>query len=391
MSSLVDLPELVGFFSYSRQDDEDAKGRLSDLRDCIERELRGQLGRSKSRLRLWQDKEAIPPGNLWEAAIKAAVNEAVFFIPIVTPTAVRSSQCKVEFEAFLEREAALGRNDLIFPILYIRVPALEVDQEWRSHPILTVIGLRQYVDWRGFRHVDVNSTEVKKQVDWFCEKIVAALSQPGATLERIAELANWDLIKSSENSQTFRDHLARFPKGATEDMARTKLEVLVWAGLAAPVNARALRGFLQEFPNGAHAREANSKLAELKRQTAAAREAEERQKRETEAWASASAAAITAFQAFLNEWPNSNHANMARTWIQGMKEPAATASIQEMKEPAAAASIQEMKEPLPRPVDVSSPLGQRASEPRKPEERKRGQTEAQALIKAVVSRFRRPT
>jgi hypothetical protein len=90
-----------------------------------------------------------------------------------------------------------------FPILYIRVPALEVEQEWRSHPILSVIGLRQYVDWRSFRHVDINSTEVKKQVEWFCEKIVAALSQPGATLDRIAELANWDSSSRARTAKLF--------------------------------------------------------------------------------------------------------------------------------------------------------------------------------------------
>src|SRR5262249_37412125 len=75
-----------------------------------------------------------------------------------------------------------------------------------------------------------------------------------------------------------RDHLARFPKGVTERMARTKLEALVWAGLAQPVEGAALQSFIEEFPNGAHAEEAKSKLAELERQAAAAREAECRRK-----------------------------------------------------------------------------------------------------------------
>jgi hypothetical protein len=35
MSSLADLPELVGFFSYSREDDEGAFGALSALRERI--------------------------------------------------------------------------------------------------------------------------------------------------------------------------------------------------------------------------------------------------------------------------------------------------------------------------------------------------------------------
>ena len=50
MSSLADLPEIVGFFSYSRDDDEDFKGSLSALRDGIYRELSAQLGRTKSDL-----------------------------------------------------------------------------------------------------------------------------------------------------------------------------------------------------------------------------------------------------------------------------------------------------------------------------------------------------
>jgi TIR domain len=139
-------------------------------------------------------------------------------------------------------------------------------------------------------------------------------------IAKAEELANWDFIKTSENSQDFRDHLARFANGVTERMARTKLEALVWAGLATPVDISSLEGFLEEFPDGAHAGEAKSKLAELERQAAAAREAEERQRRETEAWASASAAGnVASFEAFLNDWPASQHAEAARKWIKEIK------------------------------------------------------------------------
>jgi len=40
---------------------------LSALRSRIQGELRGQLGRTAKTFRLWQDKEAIPSGTLWEA------------------------------------------------------------------------------------------------------------------------------------------------------------------------------------------------------------------------------------------------------------------------------------------------------------------------------------
>jgi hypothetical protein len=109
MSSLADLPELVGFFSYSREDDEGSHGALSALREYIQHELRAQLGRSFKNFRLWQDKEAIPSGTLWESEIKNAVAQSVFFIPIITPTVVASTFCKFELETFLAREAALRR------------------------------------------------------------------------------------------------------------------------------------------------------------------------------------------------------------------------------------------------------------------------------------------
>jgi hypothetical protein len=117
MSSLADYPELIGFFSYSREDDShDSPGGLAALRFQINHELRGQLGRAAKTLRLWQDKEAIASSTLWESEIKTAVAQSAFFIPIVTPSLVASRDCRFELEAFLAREAQLGRDDLICPI-----------------------------------------------------------------------------------------------------------------------------------------------------------------------------------------------------------------------------------------------------------------------------------
>jgi len=175
MSSLADRRELVGFFSYSREDDEGSNGALTKLRERIWRELRAQLGRTRGDFRLWQDIAAIPEGRLWEEEIELAIAESVFFIPIITPTTIRSQHCKREFELFLKREAELGRRDLIFPLLYIRVPALENENQWRGDPVLRVIGSRQYIDWASLRHLDIGSTEVGVAIDRFCGNILKAL------------------------------------------------------------------------------------------------------------------------------------------------------------------------------------------------------------------------
>src|SRR5450631_3601823 len=98
MSSLAQYSsELVGFFSYSRQDDESFDEALSKFRCAIQIELGAQLGRSRYDFRIWQDKTTIPLGALWEKEIKDGINQSVFFIPIITPRAVRSDNCAFEF------------------------------------------------------------------------------------------------------------------------------------------------------------------------------------------------------------------------------------------------------------------------------------------------------
>jgi hypothetical protein len=187
MLPLADLPELVGFFSYSRRDDSNAEGALSRLRARIYSELRLQLGRD---LRLWQDIAAIAEGSLWEAEIKKAIEESAFFIPIVTPSAVSSKHCRFEFTSFLKREELLGRSNLIFPLLYVRVPALEREAQWRGDPVLETIGARQYLDWQDFRHRDLREPEVARKIELFCRTIVEALRRPWVSPdERRAEEA----------------------------------------------------------------------------------------------------------------------------------------------------------------------------------------------------------
>ena len=104
MASLADLPNLKGFFSYSREDDEDFRRELSAMRAAIGRNLAALLGRKKRQdFDLWQDVDAIAPGKMWEREIAKAIEESVFFIPIVTPRAVASPNCRSEFESFLAR------------------------------------------------------------------------------------------------------------------------------------------------------------------------------------------------------------------------------------------------------------------------------------------------
>lgn len=53
----------VGFWSYTRSDDDSARGKLSQLRVLVANELQHLVGREP--VRLFQDTRAIPPGTQW--------------------------------------------------------------------------------------------------------------------------------------------------------------------------------------------------------------------------------------------------------------------------------------------------------------------------------------
>ena len=187
---------LSGFFSYSREDDEDFNEVLSKFRTAIQSELAAQLGRKRDNFSLWQDKFAIPHGALWQKTIAQAINQSAFFIPIITPRVVASPHCAFEFESFLAREQELGRDDLVFPILYIRVRELD-DGTWQQNPVLKIVKDRQYLDWRDYRTRKPSDQDVQDKIIEFCGNIANALLKPWESMaerrqrqeeaERIAE------------------------------------------------------------------------------------------------------------------------------------------------------------------------------------------------------------
>jgi formylglycine-generating enzyme required for sulfatase activity len=223
MASLAQLSELVGFFSYSREDDEAFRGSLSALRDAIQRELGAQLGRTKRNFRLWQDQEAIAPGKDWKAEIARAVEQSVFFIPIVTPRAVSSDYSQFEFASFVARESALGRGDLVFPILWISVPALMDETEWRDDPVLSVVAKRQYVDWRPYRRKAVDSPDFGQEIERFCGKIIETLREPSLSTEERRELE----ADAKRRADAEHQHEIPAAKNRAEEYERARQEAEV--------------------------------------------------------------------------------------------------------------------------------------------------------------------
>jgi formylglycine-generating enzyme required for sulfatase activity len=141
----------------------------------------------------------------------------------------------------------------------------------------------------------------------------AAAGLSAEEIRKAEELASWEFVKDRGRIEDLRDHLARFPEGITERYAVSKLKDLVWAGLGPAATIEQLRAFLDEFPTGERAEVAKARIASLENEAGEAKAAEERRRRETEAWGIVAAGTDkAAIEAFLDEWPNGQHAAAAK-------------------------------------------------------------------------------
>ena len=132
-------------------------------------------------------------GERWSDKLDQILDQARFFIPIMTPSYFKSEACRKELQKFLEAEERVGRKDLIIPIYYIQSAVLD-DKAMRAADYLaTVLAARQHSDWRHLRLYSFRNRKVRLAIDELAREIDHARrnrrSPEGATstLERIAQ------------------------------------------------------------------------------------------------------------------------------------------------------------------------------------------------------------
>jgi TIR domain len=165
----------IGFWSYSRADDSLSRGRLSQLRTSVAAELQAQIG-SRLEVSIFQDITTVHPGTEWENEISLGLAASFFLIPILTPALVQSQWCCREILLFRQREATvLNRNDLIFPVHYLDI--LNTEDAY-DPDVLKLLHSRQWIDFRGLRHKNVESEEVALKIEQIAQAICSALRRP---------------------------------------------------------------------------------------------------------------------------------------------------------------------------------------------------------------------
>jgi hypothetical protein len=159
-----------GFWSYVHDDDRAEGGRISRLaRDIVDQYQ--MLTGEEIRL-LFLDKDDIEWGDQWRKEIDSSLASVAFFIPVITPRYFMSPECRRELQFFLRRASDLGIKELILPLHYINVPAL--DDETAEDELIILLGTFQWEDWRELRFSDIASGEYRRSVARLAEKLVQA-------------------------------------------------------------------------------------------------------------------------------------------------------------------------------------------------------------------------
>jgi Amt family ammonium transporter len=289
----------IVFINYRRSDAAGMAGRLFD-----------RLEQDFSPERLFFDVDSIPAGENFFDYLNQQVDACDVLLAVIGPT-WQSQLDRQDYEAGkhtkdyarIEIEAALRQGKKVIPVL---VGGAEMPREEDLPETMRPLALRNAVrlsherfkaDAQGLikavekaleeasakrkQAASAAAAEIKRREEAEAAKAEAAARREkeaarreavaGLSPDQIAkaeELANWEFIKDSESAEDFRDHLARFPNGVAQRMARAKLEAIVWTELGRSPSLPALEGFLAEFPNGKH------KVEALKRRDALQRDAD---------------------------------------------------------------------------------------------------------------------
>jgi len=162
------------FLSYAHTDDELLEGCITWLREELQRGVRGRTGKP---FKIFMDKVGINWGQHFPSKLDGALEEARFFIPILSPCYFASPYCRKEAEFFLNLETKADRRDLILPIYLIETDLLEDGTLCAGDELAVEMAQRQYADWRDFAFELGGSSDIKKRVFDLAKQIKLAMER----------------------------------------------------------------------------------------------------------------------------------------------------------------------------------------------------------------------
>ena len=217
---MVEQKQPVAFMSYVRLDDEHEEGRLTLFRERLSGEVQMQTG---EQFPIFQDRNDIKWGENWKRRIEDGLDASAFLIPIITPSFFNSPACRAELTRFLERELALGRDDLVLPVYYVDCPLLNDSVQREKDELAIAVAAHQWADWREFRFEPLTAPEVGRRLAALGQQVRDAIQTriPDGSIETVntgqnngksaVEARTSELAESTEEEQ-----------GAAEVAAKTE-------------------------------------------------------------------------------------------------------------------------------------------------------------------------
>jgi cobaltochelatase CobT len=189
----------AGFWSYVHADNEYEHGRIVRLRDRLEQSISFHTGHS---FQIFLDKKDIGWGEKWKERIEGSLDDALLLFPIVTPRYFASGACNEEFVAFQERQAKLGRDDLILPIYYLASENLEGGQDQSGQSVIAdFLKNSQYEDFRSLRASEETDPSYAQAIDRLGQRANEVLKRTRSLVEAAVTLKPTNESDSEESSE----------------------------------------------------------------------------------------------------------------------------------------------------------------------------------------------
>jgi hypothetical protein len=174
------MAEAVGFWSYVRQDDDGDHGRIKALADDLREQYRIQTAED---LELFVDRESIEWGAAWKERIDTAIAGTTFFISIITPSYIRSPECRRELLKFAREAEKLGLTQLLMSVHWVTVADLETNAEASEDELIRLVAQYNWLDLRDERLEERDSSAYRKAVVALAKK----LAERGELARQVAD------------------------------------------------------------------------------------------------------------------------------------------------------------------------------------------------------------
>jgi hypothetical protein len=177
------VTDFDAFWSYTHADDERTAGKVLKLAKMIGDEYFVSSGEE---INIFVDRNSLEWGDLWREKIDRAIGVAPLFVAIVTPSFLKSNECRRELLAFSAQARSRGFQRLLLPILFAPIKDLREDS---ADEVIALIARSQYEDWTSLRLKDEGSAEVSAALNRLATRLIdlKAEAQTSATEVEVQE------------------------------------------------------------------------------------------------------------------------------------------------------------------------------------------------------------